>query len=526
MPGKKYKIIGHFTRKWIILLILLAITGKISSAQESILQEKLSIQANNQPLYEVLIGIGNNLDINFSYNADLIDDTRLIRERYTNKKLVDILDNILQDTSLMYTVVGSQIVIHSKEENPSIRHKLQKGNDSTGYVIIRGRVVDKKTLEALAYANVAVVDREIGTVTNEEGVFILKIPQVYLDEEIGVSFIGYENYYMAIEELAGLENLITLEPSIFSIQEVIIRLNDPVAIIQSAVRRIDENYYTEPYLTTGFYRESITNKEKYMLMLEAVLEVYKYGYTQPREDRMRVLKSRKNINISVEDTVMLKLKAGLETALRLDIIKYPPSFLREAYFPFYSYKMKDIVSYDDGTAYLISFKPEVEANEILFKGELYIDVNTLAIVAAEYYVDRNAIERSDVSFIVKKQGFGTRVKQKRATYHTNYRNINGIYYLNHVRGKVEFSINKRKEWFSKDFLAQVEMVFNTVDTIGIEKIRYKDMVNTRTIFAEQMLVYDKAFWGKENFIPPEKPLNEAMENILLKIEELKTEQQN
>ncbi len=519
------KIVLYAFKKWIYLVVLLVFTGKLSYAQENLLQKKLSIHAKNQPLYEVLILIGNELDINFSYNADLIDDTRLIRSRYTNESLHQVLDDILLDTSLIYTPVGRQIVIHSKPTNSTLISEQRKEKDSSHYIIVRGRVVDKETLKALSYANVAVVDRNIGTVTNEEGVFILKIPDIYLEEELGISYIGYENFYNDIDELSGYESLIAMEPSVFSIQQVIIRLNDPAAIIKSALSRIEENYYRDPFISTGFYRESITNKEKYMLMLEAVLQVYNYGYNEVRDDRMKVMKSRKNINVSQEDTVMLKLKAGLETALRLDIIKRPPSFLRPSYFPFYSYKMVDIVSYDDKTAYLISFKPKTVAPEILFSGEMLIDVNTLAILSADFFIDKNAIEKSDVSFIVK-QGFGTRVKQKRATYHTDYRNIEGKYYLNHVRGEVEFSINKKKEWFSKDYLAQIEMVFNKVDTTAVEKIRYKDMVNTRTIFAEQMQNYDKEFWGKENFIPPEEPLNEAMKNILQKIEKLKKEQQN
>jgi len=58
-----------------------------------------------------------------------------------------------------------------------------------GQELIKGRVIDEQTSEALPFAAVFVVGSSIGTSTNEKGEFTLKVP--YGTIQIGASFIGY-----------------------------------------------------------------------------------------------------------------------------------------------------------------------------------------------------------------------------------------------------------------------------------------------------------------------------------------------
>ncbi|MDR6561630.1 MULTISPECIES: carboxypeptidase-like regulatory domain-containing protein [unclassified Arcicella] len=58
-----------------------------------------------------------------------------------------------------------------------------------GQELIKGRVIDEQTSEALPFAAVFVVGSSIGTSTNEKGEFTLKVP--YGTIQIGASFMGY-----------------------------------------------------------------------------------------------------------------------------------------------------------------------------------------------------------------------------------------------------------------------------------------------------------------------------------------------
>ena len=57
---------------------------------------------------------------------------------------------------------------------------------------IKGRVIDKKTQEAIPYVNIAIIGIPLGTITNKDGYFDLKIPGQLEDKEISISAIGYQ----------------------------------------------------------------------------------------------------------------------------------------------------------------------------------------------------------------------------------------------------------------------------------------------------------------------------------------------
>ncbi|MCK7537097.1 MAG: carboxypeptidase-like regulatory domain-containing protein [Marinilabiliales bacterium] len=45
----------------------------------------------------------------------------------------------------------------------------------------------------MPFANISLVGRSIGTITNEEGVFSFKIPSAFKDEDVGCTYMGYKN---------------------------------------------------------------------------------------------------------------------------------------------------------------------------------------------------------------------------------------------------------------------------------------------------------------------------------------------
>lgn len=64
-----------------------------------------------------------------------------------------------------------------------------------------GRVIDSNTKRSLAYVNIGIRDKNVGTVTDEEGMFSLNIPEEYKDDALTFSLVGYENYDVSIKNL-------------------------------------------------------------------------------------------------------------------------------------------------------------------------------------------------------------------------------------------------------------------------------------------------------------------------------------
>ena len=67
--------------------------------------------------------------------------------------------------------------------------------------VIRGIVKNARTMEPLSYAHLSLGNGLLGTITNENGEFILNIPDPYIHDTLRVSFIGYISRNIPVDEL-------------------------------------------------------------------------------------------------------------------------------------------------------------------------------------------------------------------------------------------------------------------------------------------------------------------------------------
>lgn len=80
---------------------------------------------------------------------------------------------------------------------------------SLGQKTLVGQVVDASTQDPLPFVNIGLVDKNIGTVTDEEGYFQLEVdPLKYGKANLRFSMIGYESKTFLLEEY--LQNELTL----------------------------------------------------------------------------------------------------------------------------------------------------------------------------------------------------------------------------------------------------------------------------------------------------------------------------
>ena len=103
---------------------------------------------------------------------------------------------------------------------------------------------------------------------------------------------------------------------------------------------------------------------------------------------MKIYKSRKIENIKRSDTLAVRLKAGLSTCLELDGVKNLFDFLNRESMPDYRYRLTDIVTYDDETAYEIEFEQREDIDQPLYKGIIYINTADFAILHAEFELNQ------------------------------------------------------------------------------------------------------------------------------------------
>jgi len=499
-----------------LLLLILLCTPTYTLAQDeqaSAMDSIISIKERKVPLYDVLLEISRQSGVNFSYDAGRINGDSLISIKIDKLTLKESLDYLFPSRKVEYFLINNQLIIR---EHTAVKPMQVTVADSASFVYVEGRVLDANNKRPIEFANVTIEGSSIGTITNPNGDFLFKIPASMKDSQLVVSHIGYRNHYLTFRELSTFNHTLLLQPHDFMMEEIVIRSVDPFRVVTECIDKIKENYLQVATKQVAFYRETIKKQDDYSLILEGILDLYKAPYSGFRSDQLRVIKMRKWSDYERMDTLSVKFKGGLQVVTFLDIIKHPMSFLEPMALRYYQYAFNGVTEYDDKAVYIISFRPTVNGTMPLYEGVMYIDVDNLSLLAAEFQLAVDNVQEVDNMFVFSRSR-KIRTKVDAVKYRLGYRPYQGKYYLNHIYCDVQLRIRKRKQLFYKKYATTVEMAITSVDDSDVEKIRFRDRAKLREVLADKNYSYDRAFWGSYNYLPPNKPLVEAIEEGHVKI---------
>ncbi len=289
----------------------------------------------------------------------------------------------------------------------------------------QGMVMDRKSGAARSLCILCAVSENIGTITNEDGVFTLKIPAGSLDSLLTVSCIGYESLSLSADCLVTGEKEILLNPVRISIREVIVRPTDPPHLLLQAVKAVPERFMGIPVYLTGYFRELTWKDGKCIALSESVTRIYKSSYSNVWDnDQIKLLKGRKQENSYETERISYRVEGGLFNSLQLDLAKNPATFLQEDYFPDYTYTFEGFARSGDRDLYVISFDQKPGVQDALFSGKIYIDVASLAIEEARFGLSETGIKYAR-SLLVKKSPAGYNVRPVRTFYTVRYKDVQG-----------------------------------------------------------------------------------------------------
>src|SRR5687768_3914053 len=110
-----------------------------------------------------------------------------------------------------------------------------------GYFTIEGIIIDKETKAPLENASIGITNQSLGTISNANGQFILKVPVRFRRDSLFVAYLGYTSVTRIIADVVEIQNLVfrlVAEPVL--LQEVTIQETGLSAesIIEKAVERI------------------------------------------------------------------------------------------------------------------------------------------------------------------------------------------------------------------------------------------------------------------------------------------------
>jgi TonB-linked SusC/RagA family outer membrane protein len=221
------QLIYRFMRIGLLpLLMINCMTAMIyanpSSGQE-VLDKKINLVAEQKEVKTILNELSKLAEIKFVYSAQRVPCHQKVSLMAKDRKLSEVLDQLLAPLDIFYHVSGNQIVLMKKGDESNDLIMLQddetkKITDLTSLAsTITGRVTNEAG-EPLAGVSVLVKGTAKGTTTNVNGVFSISVDP---GETLEFSFVGFQMGSVKVGRDGGNIN-IQLQPKAGTIEEIVV----------------------------------------------------------------------------------------------------------------------------------------------------------------------------------------------------------------------------------------------------------------------------------------------------------------
>ena len=383
---------------------------------------------------------------------------------------------------------------------------------------ISGKVTDQQG-QPLAHVSVSAEGSEVHTVTNDDGLFTLKVPRQ--PRYVLLSHIGYKSRKVSIDEDTQLPLRIRMVSSTVELREVMVSANDPLAILKAAIGRITQNYPNEPELVRCFYRETARRGSRFISVAEAVTEIYKSGYVYgPERDAVAILKGRRLMSMKARDTLGVKVQGGPVLPLMVDVAKNPDYLMNEENLVHYKLRMELPVRIADRPQYVISMEPLGPQLYPLMIGRVFIDQDLLSFTRAELELDMSDWRQASNYMLVHKP-VGLRFRPKELTVTIVYEtDPQGITHMSYVRNEMRFNCDWKRRLFASPFTTVCEMVVTDRQQRGekVKRPRGRSSFGLKERFYDRVEYFDDPdFWAEYNIIEPTESLENAIDKLKKKV---------
>ena len=397
---------------------------------------------------------------------------------------------------------------------------------------VSGQIMDSVSGAVLPFAQLALGNSTLGTVSNEDGRFYLQVPAFHARDTVYIIYLGYERARIAVSGMLNRENLIRLKPKEVSLKEVEVLALTPQEVLRRTFNRISENYGSDSVLLTAFYRSQKFAGKKLAEYAEAVIEDMKAGYfTQNSMKEFRENSATSNSTRLVKgrvvsDTALVnslgdvgKMAGCLGCIFMTDPAENNfRTVLDEEVFRFYSLKMEEIANPEGGKIYHIWFD-QLKKNIRGFKGELFIDGSSFALMKMTQSPSFNAFEQYEKDKYKKTYGINNT-----GGWIAEMPLINRTIVYSRREGKWCLSIVHDEQWvtFTQPSNGQKirmgyknDLVITDVcrDVCVLRSFKGDKKTGGSQRWDQLAGQADEGFWAKFNYLPVEESLRSAIQGI-------------
>ncbi len=505
-----------FRPLFVILLAILLLSVSLKAQQQngSVFENRVTISQKNQPINSILDQISWQAGVFFSYDASILNSSQKYSIEVTDKSLYTVLNQLFNPVEFEFIELENQVII-SKKTDEKLPDEIKLDSIPVKYFFLSGKIVDDKKENPIKYASVSLVNKPIGTISNVDGNFLLKIHPDFIRDTIVISCMGYAQMMMPAHKILD-EDVIVMNPVSIRIKEVKVVATTPSKLLQNIRDHLLVNYSEDSKLMTAFYRETVQQDNDYINVSEAVIEILKAPYSNSlRNDLVRVIKGRRSPDVKPFQWLNFKLQGGPFTITKLDIVKTVESFIDEEYQNSYEYNISRVIWYNENPVYILEFKPVAEFNDLGFVGEIYVHRETFAIIHVNFRYNKSGLKNAE-SVMIKRKPKGVKAKPTYTNYEVNYQQYRDKWHLANVKASVKFKVRSRNDKINSEYHSVSDLLITDIQNTELKKFDRDESFTQRDIFVEMINNYDADFWENYNIIKPDEDLQNAFKTSVQK----------
>jgi hypothetical protein len=373
-----------------------------------------------------------------------------------------------------------------------------------GYLSLSGKIVDAQTQKPIANAYIGLLKRGTGTITNDDGQFVYRFPRIAADSSLVVAVAGYRTFQQkaSLFSVNQKDIVIQLEPvKPQVVDSSFIRRFEARDLVIAAVKKTKINASTQPYLLTGFYKETLQQNNEYIEIKEAILQTEK----DPRPKTVIPEKTREVKNRLFQSENQSKALVGYSFPNGASIVTHSidmglPEYLDGNNLFDYNYQLDDTLTfYLDKSVYRVRFWPVLTTVKGGRNGVMTINSADSAIVRIEYDFTANGMKDILKTGAMDKIWGDTKRSPKRLYTCINYKPYLGKWYLQDYQLLLETEFKQAKN----TILGTIKVHFVTTEIMKSNgwRIAESDILMSTDHFSLQTVPkYDDTVWANYNYI--------------------------
>jgi len=399
--------------------------------------------------------------------------------------------------------------------------------DAQNQIVVSGSLMNKENMEPVCLAHVYIAEQMIGSISNTNGDYTLRLPMTDKSDTLIFSHVGFKTEKIVIN--FNHDTLINLSLTSCSIilPEYIVSNMTVKALFDSVLSHLKDNYSSKPVLLDVFMRVRVVNKSNPRsfntgnALGEFALQIYKNSYIDLNRNNNQLKDQVKYIEWQKYDS-LLKSEGDLYFILFSQLLPFMDNLNNISNNFIYNKKwvkandiyIDGIETYQHGEAYRLVYKHKENAKGKAFEGKLLIDKNSFALVSYERYFRPEGVAYEALKTELLQMPFN-RFEEADYIKH-EYEKIGNTWYLKSIYliyketkqyvnggflGESYFEgVNESLEKASVESYSEAIFVVTKVDTNKVKKFKEEELLNLKDIKPFHITSNNVEFHKKYNTI--------------------------